>query len=309
MGQAYQRAHQWRLTLAYRRLHSDEFYVGSSQQPSAGPGGVSPVFDIQTFVADAEYSIDSRFRLRLSVPFSTGRLHHPFPDGAYHEQEASGLGDVSLTGEAWLWNPESHENGNLSLGLGVKAPTGSHTVPSHFYMPSGPVSFPADQTIEPGDGGWAVLLQAQAFRRMTERTFLYGFSSYMVSPRAQTEVAWNPLTNAHWSVPDVYSARLGAAFTVLPDAGLSLSLGGRIDGIPLHDLVGGGDDTTIKRVSYVVFADPGLSLNRGKGSFTLSVPVRVAVNRMQSLLEQRTNTPGGGGFAKYLVFASYSYRL
>jgi aminocarboxymuconate-semialdehyde decarboxylase len=96
----------------------------------------------------------------------------------------------------------------------------------------------------------------------------------------------------------------------LRDHGLAVSLGGRVDGIPMRDLIGGGDDSTIKRTSYVLFVDPGLSLARGKGTFTLSMPYRLRVNRMKSLLEQQTaNSLNGGGFAKYLVFASYSHRF
>jgi hypothetical protein len=309
VGQAYQAAHKWRLTLAYRRLHSDEFFVGTSPKPSAGPSGEAPVFNIHTFIADAAYSINSRVQLRVSVPFQTGTLTRKWPDALYHDQTATGIGDISVMGEAWLWRPESHENGNLAIGLGVKAPTGSHDIGSRVYTATGSVAFPADQPIQPGDGGWALLLQAQTFRRLTERTFVYGVGSYMMSPKAQSDVQFSPTSTVRWSVPDVYSARLGAAFSLLPEQGLSVSLGGRMDGIPTRDLVGGGNDSTIKRVSYVVYADPGLSLSRGRSSVTLSVPVRVSVNRKKSLLEERTSGVNGGGFAKYLMFASYSYRL
>lgn len=308
-GQAYQAAQKWRLTLAYRRLHSDEFFVGTSEKPALGPLGEPSVFDIHTFIGDATYSINSRFRMRLSVPFSTATFSRLWPDGARHKQNATGIGDISIMGEAWLWRPESHENGNLAVALGVKAPTGSHTLGSRVYTATGSVEFPADQTIQPGDGGWAFLFQGQAFRRLTERTFVYGVGSYMMSPKARSDVQQSPTSTVRWSVPDVYSARLGAAFSLLPEQGLSLSLGGRIDGIPTRDLVGGGNDSTIKRVSHIVFADPGLSLTRGRSSVTLSVPVRVSVNRKKSLLEARTNGQNGGGFAKYLVFASYAYRL
>ena len=144
---------------------------------------------------------------------------------------------------------------------------------------------------------------------MNGRTFVYAFGSYMVSPKERSDVQNAPNSGVYWSVPDVYSARLGGAFAVLPDQGLTLSLGGRVNGIPVHDLIGGGDASTIKRTSYVMFADPGLSLTRGKEIFTLSVPVRVRVNREKSLLEQRTNGLNAGGFAKYLVFASFTHRL
>jgi hypothetical protein len=308
-GQAYQRARAWQVTLAYRRLVSNDWFVGTEESSSRAPGGQSPVFKIHTLVADVAYSINDRYRLRLSMPVSTGSLSRIWPDRSHHEQTATGIGDMSLLGEAWILSPRSHERGNVSVGLGIKAPTGSHRIASQFYTAAGAVDFPADQTIQPGDGGWAVILQTQAFRQVTERTHAYAFASYMASPKARSDVEWQPNSGQYWSVPDVYSARLGGAFSVWPDQGITVSLGGRIDGIPVHDLVGGGDDDTIKRTAYIVLADPGLSLARGKGTITLSVPYRLKVNRQKSLFEQRTNGLNAGGFAKYLVFASYSHQL
>ena len=308
-GQVYQRGREWQLTLAYRRLTSSEWFVGSEDRSWLAPGGESPVFKVHTVVADVAYSIDERFRVRLSVPVSTASFSRIWPDKLRHEQTATGIGDVSLVGEAWILRPRTHARGNIGLGIGVKAPTGSHSIGSRSYSATGSVEFPAEQAIQPGDGGWAILLQSQAFQQITERTFAYASGSYMVSPKARTDVRLNPTSPVYWSVPDVYSARAGGAFSVLPDAGLALSLGGRVDGIPVHDLLGGGDDSTIKRTAYVVFAEPGVSLARGKGTFTLSVPYRVRVNRQKSLLERRTNGLNGGGFAKYLIFASYSHRI
>jgi hypothetical protein len=308
-GQAYQPAREWQLTLAFRRLVSNEWFVGTEKTSEQAPGGRAPVFVIHTLLADVAYAINDRYRVRLSVPVSTGSLSRVWPDQSYRAQRATGIGDVSLLGEAWILQPRTHARGNVAVGLGVKAPTGSHTVESRFYTAAGPIDFPADQTIQPGDGGWGILLQVQGFRQVTERAHAYAFAFYMASPKARTEVEWRPNTGEYWSVPDVYSARLGGAFSVWPDQGLSVSLGGRVDGIPVHDLLGGGDGDTIKRTSYVVFADPGVSLTRGKGTLTLSVPVRLMVDRQKSLYERRTDALNSGGFARYLVFASYSHRL
>lgn len=313
-GQVYQTSHQWRLTLAYRRLHSNEFFVGTSENSALAPGGESPVFDIHTVVASMAYSLSDRIRLHLSLPFSTASITRKWADSVHHQQRATGIGDVSAMGELWLLNPKSHRNGNVAVALGVKAPTGSHTKASTFYTKTSSLAYPADQTVQPGDGGWGVTFQAQAFQRVKDGIFAYGSGSYMANPKAQTEVVINPTAPVpvYWSVPDVYQARLGAAFSVWADQGLTMSLGGRMDGIPRRDLFGGGDSTTIKRTSQIIYADPGLSLNRGKSNFTLSVPIRLHVNRKQSLLEARSIGPAsvnGGGFAKYLVFASYSYRL
>lgn len=309
-GEAYQPGREWRVTLAYRRLISNQWFIGTEENGSQAPGGVPPEFRVHTVVADVAYSFSDRFRARVSVPYSTGTLSRIWGDGERHEQKASGIGDISLQGEMWLMQPRTHPRGNIAVGLGFKAPTGSHTRPSQFYLPSGPVDFPADQTIQPGDGGWAILTQLQAFQMLGERLSVYGFGSYMISPKAHTEVVMGPGSPLPWSVPDVYHARAGVALSVLPGAGLSASLGARLDGIPTRDLFGGGDSATVKRTSYIVYADPGLSLTRGRSIVSLSVPVRMHLNRTASITEQQPGAlPNAGGFAKYLMFASYSYRF
>lgn len=314
-GEAYQPGREWRATIAYRRLLSNQWFIGTERSDSLAPGGSAPVFEIHTAIVDLAYAFTDRVRARLSIPFSTGSLARTWADGQHHEQTASGVGDISLQGEAWLFSPRTHERGNIALGLGVKAPTGSHTKPSQFYTASGPVDFPADQTIQPGDGGWAILTQLQAFRQLNERASLYAVGTYMVSPKDQSDIKGSPgpgPTFFYWSVPDVYSLRAGAAFNVLMDQGLSVSLGARLDGIPVRDLIGGGDENTIKRSSRITFVEPGLSYTRGKDNLTLSVPWRVKVNRVKSLTEQMPGaspTANAGGFAQYLVLASYSHRF
>ncbi len=308
-GKTYQPAHEWQLTLAYRHLESADWFVGRAENPALAPGGSSPVFKIHTLIGDVAYSINDRVRLHVSVPFSTGTFTRLWADRIVHEQRASGIGDISVTGELWLLDPRMHDAGNVSIGLGVKAPTGSHTLASRFYSATAAVDFPADQTIQPGDGGWGVQTQLQAFRQFTSRMFGYASGSYLISPKAQSDVEWQPNTKVYWSVPDVFSARLGGALSVLDNQRLTISLGGRVDGIPLHDLFGGGDDSTIKRTSRVTFVDPGLSVSTGRGTLTLSTPIRVSVDRKKSLFEQKTNALNGGGFAKFLVFVSYAHRL
>jgi len=308
-GQAYQPGREWQVTIAYRRLHSNEWFIGTKESSNLAPGGRAPKFRIHTFVAGASYAFNDRFRVSLNLPVSVGSFTRVWPDGARHEQNASGIGDATLTGDAWVLEPRTHERGNLAIGLGVKAPTGNHKVGDTFYAANGPVDFPADQTIQPGDGGWALLGQVQGFRQLTERAYVYGFGSYMASPKSRSDVRTIPTSGPFWSVPDVFSARVGGAFSVLPDQGVTVSLGARIDGIPVHDLFGGGDATTTKRTSNILYADPGLSYQRGPGTFTLSVPYRMHVNRRKSLLEEKTNGLNGGGFARYLVFLGYTYRL
>ena len=235
-AQAYQPEHEWQLTLAYRRLVSNEWFVGQDENSALAPGGKSPEFRIHTFVADVAYSINDRYRVKVSVPLSSGTLTRTWPDKAVHEQTATGVGDLTVMAEGWALKPRTHERGNIAFGVGVKIPTGSHTIASQFHTAAGPVDFPADQTIQPGDGGWAAIVESRAFRQISERTHAYALASYMMSPKARSDVQWVPESGQYWSVPDVYSARLGGAFSVLRDQGLTMSLGARIDGIPLRDL-------------------------------------------------------------------------
>lgn len=73
-GQSYQPEGEWQMTFAYRRLVSNEWFVGKSENSALAPGGKSPVFRIHTVVADVAYSISDRYRVRVSVPFSSGSL-------------------------------------------------------------------------------------------------------------------------------------------------------------------------------------------------------------------------------------------
>jgi hypothetical protein len=314
-GEVNQPSNRWRLTLAYRRLFSDNWLVGTAPSSARAPGGEAPKIEIHTFVADVSYSLTDRIQVGVSVPFSTGTISRVWDDSARHQQGASGIGDISVRGDFLLFSPRTHPNGNLSLGIGLKAPTGSHTKPSQFYTATGPVPYPADIFIQPGDGGWGVTLGAQAFARVTESISAYASGSYMASPRTQTNGAirpTGPASQVHWSVPDVYDAQLGAAFSAWPDQGLHVSLGGRLTGIPRRDLFGGGDSTTKKQTSRIVYIDPGLSVNRGASRYTLSVPIRIYANRIKSLFEEGATGPlaiNGGGFANMLIFASYSHRF
>jgi hypothetical protein len=110
------------------------------------------------------------------------------------------------------------------------------------------------------------------------------------------------------SVPDVYTARAGVAYALVPAAGLSISLGGRLDGIPLRDLIGGGD-LGFRRPGFIFYLDPGMALRRGADELALSVPLRLRQDFRQSLSDRRSNIVGGGDLADVLVFAGYTRRF
>ena len=62
----------------------------------------------------------------------------------------------SWPAQSWLLDPRTHDAGNVSVGPGITAPTGSYTLAIQCYTAAGAVNFPAGQTVQPGDGGWAI---------------------------------------------------------------------------------------------------------------------------------------------------------
>jgi len=303
------RAHEWQLALDYRYLHADHFFVGSkSVTPPAMYFGQPLVIDIHSVNVNVTYGLTDRLTVRLTVPVSYGTNSRFYPDTARHLARAGGIGDIGLVVAAWLWNPVTHLSGNLSLGAGLKMPTGNHRALDDYFLADGSsVAHPVDQSIELGDGGWGVILQGQAFRRVGARGVAYATASYLVSPRNQTDVtrapAGQPNASIRMSVPDVYTGRLGLAYSVRPEHNLSFSLGARVDGIRYHDLIGRSDG--FRRPGYIVFADPGVTLTRGSSALTVNTPIRAVVRLSETL----TPTVGAGDLAAVLVFVGYTRRF
>lgn len=303
-GQQFLEAHHWEFAVAYRRLDADKWFIGTKAVtfdtlPLLG----QPMFvEVNSIDVTVTYGVTRRLSLALNIPFSSGSHSRFYGDTARHTVSGSGLGDINLLGNFWLWNPLDHENGNLALGLGVKAPTGRHNVMGGFWTSTGTGRAPVDQSVQPGDGGWGIMLQAQGFRQIANRTYGYLGGNYLVSPREKTEV---PFRSTFVAVPDVYSARLGIAYGLWPEQGLSVSLGGRIDGTPAGDIIGGRDNA-YRRPGSITYLEPGLAITRGAGTLRLNIPVRV----YQHLGPDRSSARlAGGDLADRLIFVSYTARF
>ncbi|PYP49737.1 MAG: hypothetical protein DMD45_13425 [Gemmatimonadetes bacterium] len=308
------RAHEWQVAVDYRHLHADRFFFGSQATTPPQQFFGQPLFiNVHSANINVTYAETDRFSVRLTVPVSYGSQSRFYQDSVRHVVRAGGIGDIGLVGNTWLLDPGTHARANFALGAGVKIPTGTNKFTADYFLKGGSsVQFPVDQAIELGDGGWGVILQGQAFGQVAPRTFAYFTGSYLVSPRDQTDVMRAPPgeTNStvHISVPDVYTGRLGLSYGLVPEQGLLVSVGGRVDGIPYHDLIGKNDG--FRRPGYIIFMDPSVSLGRGRGTFTLSTPIRVAA-RLATASQSKLSggTIGAGDLAGVLVFVGYARRF
>lgn len=284
--------------------------MGRHVNEEESPFGQPLFLNIHSVDLTVNYAATQRLSLTVTFPFSSGSHSRYYADGVRHKVQARGLGDVSLFGNYWILEPRTHPNGNVFVSLGVKAPTGKNEVTDDFFLANGSVvQRPVDQSIQLGDGGWGILLQAQAYQSLSPRLSGYLSASYLASLRDKTDVP-SPTPGVTLSVPDVYSARLGLAYGLWsgsPLGDLSVSLGGRVEGIPLRDLIGGSDG--FRRPAVVGYVDPGLSLALGRGTISVNVPVRVYANFRPSENDRELGNPGGGDLAKYLLFAGYDYRF
>jgi len=295
--------HKWQVGAFYRHLSADDWFIGSEVFPDSAPGGQPNRFNINTVDLTLLYSFTQRISLLFTLPLTTGTNSRIYADGIRHETSAGGIGDISLLGNFWLLDFGTHPNGNVAFGLGVKAPTGSYDTKDDFFgTPGGVIQFPVHPGLQPGDGGWGILVEAQGFQQLVGRLSGYINGAYVLNPKETIDIRFTPTLQAIRSVPDVYHLSFGAAYPVWPRAGISASLGIRVDGIPVHDVIGGS--AGFRTPGYTTYLDPGVTFTTGPSSFSLNIPIRLH----GEFKDNATGLPPAGNrgdLASYLIFFGY----
>jgi hypothetical protein len=324
----------WVASLSARELHSSRHFVGDVEQTQRQAAG-NQVINNQVFLdLGAQYALSPQWSLQLTLPFTISDRSMLAPTNynsfRYHTQ-AAGLGDLQLGPNFWIWNPKHNPKGNLQVGLALKAPTGENGATDTFLTKTGPVNHPVDQSIQPGDGGWGFTLEANAYRELFPKMAAYLQAFYLCNPQNQSDVlTWRdnsttipgvvtstPKQAAYYehfmSIPDQYFARTGLSYQAVPSWGLAATLGARMEGIPVRDLIGGSDG--FRRPGMVVSIEPGLSLMKGRYSFDFSVPYAVYRARFQSVADERASATSGtwvhgdAAFADFMFVGTFAVRF
>jgi hypothetical protein len=299
---AYLAADSWEGNVGYRWLHSDRHFVGGQEQPQRQANGSEVINDSHFIDLTATYAVTMRLALNLTVPFvySTRSSLYEHDGTNRHTMTASGLGDMRISSTVWLLDPASHHDGNFALGVGIKFPTGDSAATDIAYRATGPTLRYVDQSIQPGDGGWGVTLDAQGFQKIVRNTYAYLQASYLITPQERN-------TPTGYSIPDTYLLRAGVSYTVWPSQGLSLSLGGRMEGVPVTDWFGGSEGS--RRPGYSVSIEPGVTWVHRKLAINVTAPVAIERNREKSVSDLRNGTHGDAAFADYIITGSITYRF
>jgi hypothetical protein len=216
-----------------------------------------------------------------------------------------------------MFDPEAHRRGNLSLGLGLKAPTGKDDVTDTYPDRTGtnPQDKAVDQSIQPGDGGWGAVVEINGFKRIGRASY-YGSGTYLINPRdtngtPSLVVGLSPggvvspasAPRAENSVPDQYVLRTGMAFA-LGKSPFAVALGFRMEGLPRYDLV--GDSHGFRRPGYETFAEPGFYYSRGDDTWSVNVPIALKRNRRP---DPYTGAAGDATFPNHIYLVSYTHRF
>lgn len=309
----------WQVGTNYRYFKSFRHFRGDHEEPDRVEEGTEVINWSHAWDLNLSYGISNRFFANFSLPFVYNERSSLYEHGRTerHSSYSSGIGDARIGAGYWIFDPEKRMGSNLSVGLGLKMPTGDYAATSTFYNvgPNGePEVRPVDQSIQPGDGGWGIILDVQLFQQLGDRFSLYGSGFYLSNPRETngTETNRRSPNEAVMSVPDQFGLRAGVTWFT-PVHGLAASIGGRFEGIPVQDLIGGSGG--FRRPGYVLSVEPGISYVRNRVGFNLNVPVALYRNRTQSVTDKEneigTGQPrhGDAAFADYLISAGVTFRF
>ncbi|MFC0773868.1 hypothetical protein [Terrimonas alba] len=339
----------------YRYFHSWRHFVGKEEQKhrqntggGLGTDGIDRgnAVNIYSHAVDLNlsYGLTNRLQVYASIPYVHNersqvlRQTAPVKDTFRYSVFAKGLGDVRIGTNYWLFDPVKAHKGNLNVGIGIKLPTGSHSEVDQAPQTNGTFRYTMmDQAIQPGDGGLGFSLEMQGFTQVYRGIYAFANGYYLFNPKESNGTfksgptvvkdkdgnILGTLTGYNvYACPDQYFGRAGLMTSILKSRNLTLSLAGRVEGIPAYDALGG--QVAYRRPGYVVAIESGVSYTTKQHSFSLFVPYNIVRNRIQSAADiarqnlqnsvitdktQLTHVQGDAAFADYSISLSYSYRI
>ena len=291
-GSNYLPAGHWAASMDFRYFNSRQDLLGSTPQKRPIIYGNTHVYASDFGVS---YAVNDNFDVTVGVPVQYGTretsMEHNFMTDQLHTTRATGFGDMRVVGEYWLFDPKQNGTRNIALGIGVRAPTGEHDLKDDFYRGTTRVERPVDPAIQPGTGGWGLIVTGHAYSSLEftrypsthwlQNTYAYLEGTYVVTPQEynhtqsptgdELALTGGQKTLIYDSIPDEFLARGGLTQVIWPSQGLAFSAGLRWEGVPGHDLVGGSDGWRLPGASFSF--EPGLSFTRGGNIFSVAVPV------------------------------------
>jgi hypothetical protein len=322
----------------YRYFRSYKHFVGTDEQEERVEQGTEVINNDNSINFGLNYVISKRWSVSAFVPYMWidrssmyEHLGNAYPGQTppnannpnyerYHTQ-SRGIGDVRLMG--YFNTLGSYEKGYLTVGLGLKLPTGKNDVTDTFHKPEGLQEGIVDQSIQRGDGRLGYIAEVDFTHKISGPVYAYFQGMYMLAPANTNGVERSPTPTKtyegevieksnEFSVPDQYLVRAGGRVVV---KSWQISLGGRMECIPSKDLIGESDG--FRRPGYIISVEPSVFYTMGAHSFGVNLPIAAQRNRTRSQIDiERGTNPvtgnpahGDAAFADWLLSMTYAYKF
>jgi hypothetical protein len=312
--------HKWEVSLTWRYQKSDKHFRGTHEETNRTAEHSEVINTIHLADLGIRYNFSPRNSVTLSVPYLIAERSHPIRDENRVTVDRSvlnstGISDITIVGRRLLLDPAVPHRGNVSLGLGIKLPTGQPNVTDTRERQEDGERVLAvetvDQSVQPGDGGFGVIVDMSSFLQLRSEGDLAAYASgaYLINPEGTNGVHTfrNNPGEEIMSIADQYVFRAGLLASPRSWNGLSVGLGGRFEGVPVHDLF--GSSKGFRRPGYAVSVEPSVSWTHGPHSLSLAVPIAVQRNRQRSVPDLANGSHGDAAFADYLILAGYWRRF
>jgi hypothetical protein len=298
----------WVITVGYRFQPSSRHFIGTVEQKQreAANNQIQNVYHLFDFAIERQ--LTKRFAATASIPLLFAYRNQLYnPRGEYRVRS---IGDVTFGTRAWLFKPPTEGGGNIAVGISLKLPTGEYNAMGEAKDALGrTIMATADQSIQAGDGGTGFTLDMQAYRPFVMRTMLYLSGLYLFNPRDTNGV--NTFRTRpgerEFSVTDQYLVRGGISRPVPKVQGLVVTIGGRMEGVPVRDLLGASNG--FRRPGYAISGDAGFLYARWGYVFSCSVPWAIERNRRRSVSDIANGIHGDAAFADYTLGLAVSRRF
>lgn len=299
--------HRLSVTVGYRYQSSSRHFVGTVEQKQREAAHNQIENNYHLWDIGVEYQLTRRWSLMGSLPIAKVRRNQLYnPRGIYH---VAGIGDATIGARTWIFRPPTESGGNIGLGFSLKMPTGKYDSTDKAVLNGQAVQATADQSIQAGDGGWGFALDTQMYKPFWKRTILYLSGTYLFNPRDTNGVPTfrSRPSEQIMSVADQYLFRGGVSRAVPKIRGLAVSMGGRMEGVPVRDALGASNG--FRRPGYGISVDPGFMYSRGRYTFAMNIPFAVERNRRRSVTDIQDGRHGDAAFADYTIITSLTTRF
>ncbi|MGH9632476.1 MAG: hypothetical protein ACRD7E_29570 [Bryobacteraceae bacterium] len=302
------RRQPWAITVGYRFQPSSRHFVGTVEQKQREAAGnqIQNTYHLLDFSISRD--LTPRWSLTASLPLLFAYRDQLYPPRG--EYRVSGIGDMTAGVRGWVFRPPTESGGNIGIGVSLKAPTGVYNATGKALDRDGnEIVATADQSIQAGDGGTGFTVDIQAYKPTVFRSMVYFSGSYLFNPRNTNGVSTFRSRRGEevMSVSDQYLFRGGISHAVPKVRGLTVTFGGRMEGVPVRDAIGGSDG--FRRPGYAISIDPGFMYATGSYVFSCNIPFAVERNRRRSVTDIANGTHGDAAFADYALTFGFSKRF